>query len=227
MSQFDSSRAADASGMMITCHEPLQTSLAMPLRINSTHDFSERGLDAYFTCPEAIRSLIALEGPRLPRRIWEPAAGDGAIVRELIASGRQVVASDVQDYGLADCRILDYLTAPRMVGVNGIVTNPPYRRAMEFAMKAIAEVPYVALLTRLNFDAEGVSRMPFRQRHPPTRIWKSAQRFPMMHRHGYAGKKSTSNVGYWWLVWQHDAPREFPEDYDWKELLSAQLRLAV
>ena len=88
-------------------------------------------------------------------------------------------------------------------------------------------MPYVALLTRLNFDAEGGSRMAFRQRHPPTRIWKSARRFPMMHRHGYAGKKSTSNVGYWWLVWQRDAPREFPQDYDWKELLFAQLRLAV
>jgi len=61
-------------------------------------------------------------------------------------------------------------------------------------------MPYVALLTRLNFDAEGGSRMAFRQSHPPTRIWKSARRFPMMHRHGYAGKKSTSNVGYWWLV---------------------------
>ena len=59
------------------------------------------------------------------------------------------------------------------------------------------------------------------------RIWKSARRFPMMHRRGYAGKKSTSNVGYWWLVWQRDAPREFPQDYDWKELLSAQMRLAV
>jgi len=100
----------------------------MPLRINSTHDFGERGLDAYFTCPEAIRSLIVLEGPRLPQRIWEPAAGDGAIVRELIASGRKVVASDVQDYGL-----VDYLTAPQMVGVDGIVTNPPFKLAIEFA----------------------------------------------------------------------------------------------
>ena len=105
----------------------------MSLRINSTHDFGVRGLDPYFTCPEAIRSLIVLEGPRLPRRIWEPAAGDGAIVRELSASGRQVVASDIHDYGLANCRILDYLTAPRMVGVDGLVTNPPFKLAIEFA----------------------------------------------------------------------------------------------
>jgi hypothetical protein len=31
------------------------------MRIQSTHDFNERGLDAYFTCPEAIESLILLE----------------------------------------------------------------------------------------------------------------------------------------------------------------------
>ena len=91
------------------------------MRINSTHDFGSRGLDAYFTCPEAIRSLILLEGSRLPQRIWEPAAGDGAIVRELVASGRFVVASDIHDYGLECCRILDYLTAPRMIGVDGVV----------------------------------------------------------------------------------------------------------
>jgi hypothetical protein len=63
------------------------------MRIQSTRDFSERGLDAYFTCPEAIESLILLEGDRLPQRIWEPAAGDGAIVKPLRARGRIVHAS--------------------------------------------------------------------------------------------------------------------------------------
>src|SRR5215469_10173138 len=62
----------------------------MPLRINSTYTTDIRGLDAYWTCPKAIRSLIILEGKRLPLRIWLPAAGNGAIVRELVASGRQV-----------------------------------------------------------------------------------------------------------------------------------------
>ena len=197
------------------------------MRINSTHDFGSRGLDAYFTCPEAIRSLILLEGSRLPQRIWEPAAGDGAIVRELVASGRFVVASDIHDYGLEGCRILDYLTAPRMIGVDGLVTNPPYKKALAFAKKAIAEFPYVALLVRMNFDGEGVRRMGFRRQHPPTRIWKSARRLPSMHRYGWTGKRVSSNQEYWWLVWERGARREFPEDYDWKELLSPQLRLAV
>jgi hypothetical protein len=216
VSQFDSSPAFEIG----------RHNLFMALRINSTHDFDERGLDAYFTCPEAIRSLIILEGARLPRRIWERAAGDGAIVRELVASGRQVVAWDIHDYGLADCRILDYLAAPRMVGVEGIVTNPPFRLALEFALKAIAEVPYVALLTRLNFDAEGGRSHGVPAEASANTVLEERAAVPN-DAPVRAGNKSTSNVGYNWLVWQRDAPREFPQDFDRKELLNAQQRLAV
>jgi hypothetical protein len=47
----------------------------------------------------------------------------------------------------------DYLSAPKMPAawVYGVVTNPPYRRAQAFAARALAEVPYVALLLRTNF----------------------------------------------------------------------------
>jgi len=34
------------------------------MRIQSTHNFGTRGLDAYWTCREAIASLILLEGDR-------------------------------------------------------------------------------------------------------------------------------------------------------------------
>jgi hypothetical protein len=51
------------------------------MRINSSHSLAERDRDAYFTPPEATRSLIALE--QLPHRIWEPCCGDGAIVNLL------------------------------------------------------------------------------------------------------------------------------------------------
>ena len=42
-------------------------------------------------------------------RIWEPAAGDGAIVKELRRAGYSVTASDISDYGLPGCMIADYL----------------------------------------------------------------------------------------------------------------------
>jgi len=46
----------------------------MPMRIQSRHKRDKYGdgledLDPYFTPPEAIRSLIVLEGDRLPRRL--------------------------------------------------------------------------------------------------------------------------------------------------------------
>jgi hypothetical protein len=53
----------------------------MTVRIQSRNgcDDSLSGLHPYFTCPEAIASLIAPEGDRPPQRLWEPAAGNGVI----------------------------------------------------------------------------------------------------------------------------------------------------
>jgi hypothetical protein len=180
------------------------------------------GLDPYFTCPEAIASLIALEGDRLPQRLWEPAAGDGAIVAPLRATGRFVVASDIHDYGLDGCAVQDYLTAIPPPGIEGIVANPPYRQALQFALKALSEVPYVALLVRSNFTVEGIKRMAFRTSHPPTRIWCSARRLPMMHRYGWTGPRAPSNTPYCWLVWEHGAPREYPQDFDWRQFVDRE-----
>jgi hypothetical protein len=194
----------------------------MRIQSRNVHDDGLDDLDPYFTCPEAIASLIVLEGNRLPERLWEPAAGDGAIVHPLRKTGRLVTASDIHDYGLEGCALHDYLTADPPPGIQGIVTNPPYRHALQFAQKALGEVPYVAFLVRSNFDIEGVKRIGFRIRHPPTRIWRSARRLPMMHRYGWTGNRAPSNTPHCWLVWKRGAPREFPQDFDWRELLARQ-----
>ena len=103
------------------------------MRIQSSHDFGARRLDAYWTCLEAILSLIALEDGRIPRRVWEIAAGTGAIVMPLREAGHIVTASDIFDYGLPGCLIRDYLTAIMPFGVEGIITNPPFRLAEKFS----------------------------------------------------------------------------------------------
>ena len=103
---------------------------------------AERGLDAYFSPPEATAALLAIEHGRLPRCLWEPAAGDGAIVRPLRAAHFDVAASDLADYGGAGIMAgVDYLAAPLPAGVTGIVTNPPYKLAERFARKVLDEVP--------------------------------------------------------------------------------------
>lgn len=188
------------------------------MRIQSSHHHEARGLDAYFSPPEAVASLLHIEATHLPAIIWEPAAGDGAIVRPLQAAGYKVFASDIADYGLEGCATgVNYLKAAPPPGVQGIVTNPPYRLASAFAEKASGEVPYLALLLRTNF-LESTSRLPFFRKHEPARIWISSRRLPMMHRHGWAGPRAPSNTCFAWFVWDSRARQKRVLDwFDWKD----------
>lgn len=77
--------------------------------------------------PEAIRALLARDGRRIRQigSVWEPACGDGALVREIRTAGIPCVASDLIDRGCADSSIADYfavLDSP----CQAIITNPPY-----------------------------------------------------------------------------------------------------
>src|SRR5262249_14318248 len=103
------------------------------MRIQSRNGYNDGldDLDPYFTCAEAIASLLTLEGDRLPRRLWEPAAGDGAIVHPLRGTGRSVIAFDIHDYGLEGGAIRDYHTADPPPGIEG---NSLRKRLVKFLM---------------------------------------------------------------------------------------------
>ena len=174
------------------------------------------GSDAYWTPAEATYSLLALE--LVPHCVWEPAAGSGAIVRVLEKAGHTVIASDIVDYG-AGYQLNDYLTAAPPLGIEGEVTNPPFRLAEAFARKALTEVPYVALLLRMNF-LESTRRLPFFRAHPPARVWISSRRLPMMHRFGWTGPEASSNHCFAWFVWDRGAERTGQLGwFDWQEFL--------
>ena len=91
---------------------------------------------------------------QLPHRLWEPAAGRGAIVNVLRAAGHEVLASDLVDYGDPYA-----LRAPRLpAGAQGarmaakrIITNPPFKLAGEFVAHALDLCPRVIMLLRLAF----------------------------------------------------------------------------
>jgi hypothetical protein len=186
----------------------------MTLRINASHRRADRGLDAYWTPPQATRALLRIE--RLPSTIWEPACGTGAISKVLTAAGHAVTSSDIVPYdGFTPDLVADFLTVPGPHGVQGIITNPPFRLALEFAKKAIVDVPYVALLLRHNF-LESVERLPFFAKSPPARVWVSARRLPMMHRLGWTGRRSTSNHAFGWFIWEPGASRAETRWFDWK-----------
>ena len=189
------------------------------MRIQSKHSDADRGLDPYFTPREAIEALISIERDSIPDQIWEPACGDGAIVTPLREAGYLVRGTDIANYGF-NCDQLDYFKTKPYPGTTGIITNPPFNLAVEFAQKALTEVSYLALLLRTNF-LESNERLSFFRTTPPQRVWISSRRLPMMHRHGWEGPRAPSNTCYAWFVWDGaSAKQQGPilKWFDWAEI---------
>lgn len=214
---------ADSSGRAWGSLKAVQRLRKKSLRLQSTHSREDRGLDAYFTPPVAVHALLSLERQYLPRSIWEPAAGAGAIVHVLRGAGYTVTASDIADYGLAGCELVDYLAAAPPPDIEAIVTNPPFAEAEAFARKALGEVGYVALLLRTNF-LESAERDSLFDEYPPARVWQASLRLPMMHREGWTGKKAGSNTAHAWFVWDRSANQKMIMGrFNWRKVMADQL----
>jgi hypothetical protein len=168
---------------------------------NAAHPVNERADDCYETPPEALRALMGVEN--LPEVIWEPACGPGAIVRLLRASGRQVYATDLVDYSSPDQDQSgwDFLMETQLpIGVQMILTNPPFKNATEFATKALDLCPRVALLLRLAF-LESERRSPILDTGWLADVYVFRKRLPQMHRRGWTGNHSNSGMAFAWFVW--------------------------
>ena len=170
------------------------------------HTLAERGHDLYETPAVAVEALLRVE--RLPHRIWEPAAGRGAIVRVLRNAGHAVIASDLVDYGFPLHFRRDFLAETVMpAGCGAVVTNPPYHIAEPFVARALELAPLVVLLMRLAF-MESNRRTPILEGRGLARVHVFRKRLPMMHRDGWEGRKSNSGMAFCWMIWDrsHTGP---------------------
>lgn len=174
-----------------------------------SHPHADRGLDLYESPPEAVRALLGAEW--LPRRIWEPACGPGAIVRVLRAAGHDVIASDVQDYGCPAQNFTGDFLAQRSApfGAECIVTNPPFKLAGEFVAHGLTLCPRVVMLLRLAF-LESERRRPILDNDLLARVLPFRNRLPMMHRDSWAGPRSSNSIAHAWFVWDlsHRGPTQ-------------------
>lgn len=168
---------------------------------NKAAPLSERKNDLYESPPEAVHALLRAE--QLPPVIWEPACGPGVIVRVLRGAGLQVYATDLVDYESPDQDQAgwDFLLEQQLpIGVQAIVTNPPFKNAGEFVAHALDLCPKVIMLLRLAF-LESDRRTPILDNGHLARVHVFRKRLPMMHRHGYEGKHSNSGMAFAWFVW--------------------------
>jgi hypothetical protein len=170
------------------------------------HTLAERGHDLYETPEVATLALLRVE--RLPPRLWEPAAGRGAMVRVLRAAGHQVIASDLEDYNEpTHFARRDFLMERLPEGCQAIVTNPPFKLAEAFVAHALELAPLVIMLLRLAF-LESARRTPILEGRGLARVHVFRKRLPMMHRDQWAGRKANSGMAFGWFVWDraHTGP---------------------
>src|SRR5262245_30466128 len=162
--------------------------------------FKERLMDCYETPDVAVLALLREQ--HIPWPVWEPACGPGAIVRVLRSTGREVLATDLVDYGCPQSQSgIDFLMETRAPPqIRAIVTNPPFKLAHEFVAKALELVPEVYILARLAF-IESERRSDILDNGQLARIWVFSKRLPMMHRAGWEGRKANSGMAFAWFWW--------------------------
>lgn len=170
--------------------------------------FSLRRDDCYETPAVAVDALLKIE--TLPKHLWEPACGPGAIVRMLRQAGHIVSATDLIDYDSSDQdeSHRDFLLEQKCPeGVEAILTNPPFKSANQFVAHALDLCPKVIMLLRLAW-LEGERRRTILDTGHLARVHVFRNRLPRMHRFGYEGPISTSMVAFAWFVWDksHSGP---------------------
>jgi hypothetical protein len=192
---------------------------------NKTASAADRGPDFYASPYAALPPLLVAEYGRLPKTIWEPSCGSGALVLPLRNRGFNVIATDLHSWGCPDSTgAVDFFsevaTGFKPDGEFGIITNPPFGAVEEYVERAVNLAPYVAVLLRLAFlESEG--RMNWFPFVGLRRVHIIAERLPMMHRHGWEGPKlATGGLCFAWFIFERDKPvqRRVPLHWvSWKE----------
>lgn len=154
------------------------------------------------TPPEALLPLLRLE--KFKGAIWEPACGQGHICKVLQEKGYTVEASDLVDRGYGQPRI-DFLME-RTARAPNILTNPPFKLATEFCLKALElTTGKVAMFLPLNYQAGGdnCGRRDLWRNTPIARFYVFSDRVQMKRNGWDGGKGGGGMINFMWAVWEH------------------------
>lgn len=175
----------------------------------SNHTESEREQDDYYaTDPIAIDKLLTVEQPN--KRIWECACGGGHLSKRLTEKGFTVINTDIVNRGYNDFHFeADFLaqTDKLMDIPYDILTNPPYKFAKEFVLKALDllfDGCKCYMFLKLTF-LEGKARYnELFSKYPPKRVYVFSERVLCAKNAEFQRMidGGGSAVAYAWFVWE-------------------------
>ena len=173
----------------------------------SNHSEEERETNDYYaTDPIAIDKLLAVE--KISHNVWECACGEGHLAKRLEELKFNVISTDLIDrgYGTGNRNFFDFEKSQVGTEVD-ILTNPPYKYAKEFVLKALellSEGRKCYMFLKLTF-LEGKARAKeLFSKYPPQSVYVFSERVCCAKNGEFDKVKAGggSAVAYAWFVWE-------------------------
>lgn len=173
---------------------------------SSAHALTDRETNDYYaTEPRCIQELYEVMGSQFSNNIWEPACGQLHLSNKLkeICPNINIRNSDIIDREVG-CEIIDFLKYDNPDSFDGdIITNPPYKYALEFVQKSLETVKFprfVCMFLKITF-LEGQKRRKFFDKNPPKVVYVYSSR-RICAFNGDFDNVDSSACCYAWFVWQ-------------------------
>ena len=173
-------------------------------------------LDYYATNPEAVKSLL-LAHPFSGLRILEPCVGAGHIAGVLKETfpDANMTCIDIVDRGYPDTKVCDFLDWKDNKGYyDTIITNPPYKYAVEFVEHCIDKLCYhgqLAMFLRIQF-LEGQNRQKLFEKYPPKYLYVFSRRVAVfnngLEKDPKTGKEWNTTLCNAWFIWKKGSNSE-------------------
>jgi hypothetical protein len=167
--------------------------------VGSSRNNGEREKDDFYPTPAyAVEELLKRE--LFIGNIWECACGEGDISEVFIKKGFQVHSTDLidRDYGnQEDFFVSDYVA-------DNIVTNPPYKLALEFVLKSKKQSRNKIAMFLKTVWLESDSRYEmFQDKEFPLKTVYQFSKRVSLYKNGVKMKNS-GMIAYAWFVWDKD-----------------------
>jgi len=167
--------------------------------------------DYYATNPEAVTMLLNKTNFfDNCETILEPCVGEGHIVKSFnnFYNGlKNITAIDIVDRGFDNTIVTDFLNWETDKKFDGIITNPPYSLAKEFAEKGFSLLKdngVMAMFLKIQF-LEGAKRELFFKNYPPKYIYVFRNRMATWNNgqpvDPNTGKKWATTMCHAWFIW--------------------------
>lgn len=156
--------------------------------------------DYYATNPIAVDYLLEYE--TFDHNVWECACGEGNISKKLEEYGYNVKSTDLIYRGFGEEKPVNFLMETEKFD-GDIITNPPFRNALEFVNKALElSKRKVAMLMKLQFLETKKRYNKLFNKHPPSKVYIFVKRIECYKNNeipNYAGA-----IAFAWFVWDKE-----------------------